>query len=422
MFASIPETESAVRDLMCQGRMNDALANILVGVHNHCRDPNVARHFLYYDQLDALMVELARAVLESVRMPESSYVGANTLVVASDMYDVGGHSRVIADLVHEVPSPVIVLTDMFWLSRKSPDRLNWLYETLPDVPVIVLPQLNLWEKCRGLCQLTQRINPKHIFYFNHHEDPIPFVGTLSHLGSRKTLVHHCDHNPSLGNTLPGVEHLDFTENVAVTCAHFLKRSTCVLPLYVEDSGRRPNRKYEHCSVVSSGADHKYVRTGPLAYQNIVRTVLETVDGNFFHIGRIDGQWIDEIKAHLQFSGLSPHRFVSLGSVPSLWKELAALDAQIYLASAPVGGGRAAIEAQGCGYPVAFFRVQGQGPALEAESLFADRSLGWADLAELPVVLAHARENLMVLEEQARMHYERYFSHARFAEVLSNWLA
>lgn len=419
MFISLPTLEADIDILIAAERYNDALANIVVGVHNNHKLPEAAHKFLYYPQFDRQMQQLSDVLVRTGAPASAQPVGENTLIIATEMYPVGGHSRVVADVARESPSPTVVLTDMFSSYRKTPDHLNWLLETLEYASVIVLPQPSLWAKCRALSLLTQRLQPRSILYFNHHQDPIPFVGTLGHAASRKTLVHHCDHNPSLGNTLAGIGHADFTDELAHTCAKHLHRETSVLPLYVSDAGKKSFEPIEGnaFSVVTSGTHIKFARSGELALQRIAHTVLTHVRGQFFHIGPIDGEWVAEIKSHLESNDIDPTRFNALGSVPSLWTSLAQLDAHLYLGSAPVGGGRAAIEAQGCGYPVAFFRGSDPDSALAVDSVYASKELGWGNLAELSTLLKSLGPQQATLSADARALYEQCYSRDEFVRVL-----
>lgn len=111
-------------------------------------------------------------------------------------------------------------------------------------------------------------------------------------------------------------------------------------------------------------------------------------------------------------------FKSLGAVTSLWNTLASLDAHIYLGSAPVGGGRAAIEAQGCGYPVAYFQTPDQSSVLAVDSIYASKQLGWANPPALSVMLKTISPQLPYLSDLARSLYERKYSREKFVSVLN----
>jgi hypothetical protein len=107
----------------------------------------------------------------------------------------------------------------------------------------------------------------------------------------------------------------------------------------------------------------------------------------------------------------------MGTVPSLWTALTGLDAHLYLGSAPVGGGRAAVEAQGCGYPMTFIRVDSPNSALGVNSVYANQELGWSTLAELAALLRTAGPQLARMSDVARTLYERRFSRTEFVRVL-----
>lgn len=419
MFVHLPEVEAHAAQLLAEGRHNDALANVMVGAHNSFRLPEHHLKNLYYPGLDRCMRQLAAAVPDFAgpAMP----TGRNTLVVATELYQVGGHTRVVDDILREAEAPVLVLTDVLGTLRQSPAHLNWILDSHPDVPVLLLSQASLWARSRALAQLTQRLAPASILYLQHHQDPVAFVGTLGHRGSRKTLVHHCDVSPSLGNTLPELVHLDFTDEQAAVCAQALQHPAPVLPLYVADAPRKTFAPVQGrgFSVVTAGTQIKYRRSGELALQAIVRTVLQAIDGRFFHIGPLPADWADEVRTHLVAQGLDAQRFVALGPVSSLWQTLAGLDAHVYLGSAPVAGGRGAIEAQGCGYPVVYHRVADRASLLAVDSIYATPELAWGTLDELSALLQGLAPQLPAAAGRARQLYEDRFSRQRFRQVLAD---
>jgi hypothetical protein len=147
-------------------------------------------------------------------------------------------------------------------------------------------------------------------------------------------------------------------------------------------------------------------------------VLQATRGQFIHIGPLADDWLIEIRGHLETQGIDPLRFVPLGSVPSLWQTLLTIDAHVYLGSAPVGGGRAAIEAQGCGYPLVFFRIGDRQALTAIDSVYATPSSNWSSLQELQQLLSRMGSRLEQLGDEARAFYEQRFSHARFVQVLN----
>jgi hypothetical protein len=422
MFIDLPDVQRFVDELLSQHRYNDAVANVVVGVHNTHRSAEYQQGYLHYPGLDRCIERLSEAALGQASaggIVEPARGGS--LVVATELYAVGGHSRVVADLLSELPQPTLILTDLFGNYRKNIDQLNWVLQQNPRASVVVLLQPTLWDKCVELARLVLRLAPRSIAYLQHHQDALAFIGTQAYAPARKTLLHHCDHNASLGGTLAGVHHVDFTEELAHECAEVLQRPTRVMPLYVADQGAKtfdePNgRAY---SAVTSGTQIKFARTGPVSLQAMAHAVLSTIHGSFVHIGPLDAEWLAEIRQYLTDRAVEPDRFVSMGPVSSLWQTLKSLDAHLYIGSAPVGGGRAAIEAQGCGYPVAFHRSDAQAhTTVRAESVYACKELGWSTLRELQDVLAAYPCSQPALSARARRLYEERYGRGAFVRELA----
>jgi hypothetical protein len=194
-------------------------------------------------------------------------------------------------------------------------------------------------------------------------------------------------------------------------------------MHVPDQGCRKITAIEgrEFSVVTSGRAGKFTSTGALSLQNIVQTVLGTIDGSFYFIGPLQDEWIASIRAQLSPAGIDPERFVPLGLVGSLWERLLTLDASFYLGSAPIGGGRAAIEAQGSGLPTLFFTGFEAGSLIENYSVYADARLGWATLDELAALLCAVAPRAIEHGTGARRYYEDNFSETHFRGCLEELL-
>lgn len=419
-FRHLDEVGAAIERAIADGRHEDAMSGLVNGVHRDFCQPGVAHTALYYPGLDRAMLVLAQRLAAGRPATQALPPGDTTLILATELYNLGGHSKVVEDVSREVSHPVIVLTDLFQTVHKDRSQMDWLLERYGHAAVIALPGASLWSKAQTLHDIVRSLRPKNILYFNHHQDPLPFVATLaSQPLERQALFHHCDHNPSLGCTVPGLRHVDFIATLHERCEVDLDRPVQRLPLYVPDQGvRAPVRvKGQQFSVVTSGRPGKFARRGPFALQAIVATALQAIRGHFFHIGPLDEAWLAEIRAHLAAQGLAASRFVHLGLVPSVWRQLAELDAAFYIGSAPVSGGRAGIEAQGCGLPVLPFTGFEPGSLLADYSSYADPSLGWASLDELSQRLRTLGSRHGELAAAARDFYERCFSRREFRRAL-----
>lgn len=423
MCVHLDDVSAEVDTLTQDRRYDDALSRIVAGVHNNYRLETVAHKALYYPDLDRQVGTLA-GILEALRPGTEAGVSDSHLIIATELYQIGGHSKIVEDLSRELTSPVVVLTDLFGTCHKDGRQLAWVRERLRPATVVALPQASLWSKCEMLHEIARSLQPRSISYLSHHQDPIPFVATLGRTRARKILFHHGDHNPSLGCTLPGLRHVDLSPAAQKACTHGLDRPVDHLPMHVEDQGVRPVPVFKRrgFSVVTSGHPAKFVRAGEFALQEIVMTALRSITGTFFHIGPLDEAWVGEIRAYLARNAVDASRFVHLGLVPSVWAALKQIDAAFYLGSAPVAGGRASVEAQGCGLPVLFFNGFETGPLVENYSLFADGSLGWSGMDQLGALLQTVGPRHAELSAQARRFYEANFSREKFQQALAEILA
>lgn len=408
--------------LIDAGRFDAATEAIYRSVHGTYTQPGVKHRALYTPEFDRQLLRLAQALGQEPGTARRGLPGV-PLLIASELYDLGGHSRVLEEVSREMEQPVLLLTDLFRNYHRQPALLDKVRERFAHTQVMVLPDVPLWEKCRMLRTLTLHLMPRSTLYFGHHQDPIPFIGTLAQPGPRRLFIHHGDHNPSLGCTLAPLQHVDLIGNLQTLCSEHTGRPAKRLPLYIADRGDKRFVEVSGLgySVVTSGHPAKFARNGAVALQDIVATALATVHGKFFHIGPLDDGWIAEIRAHLRTKGIDAARFVPLGLVASVWDTLKGIDAAVYIGSAPVSGGRAGIEAQGCGYPVLCFKGFDPGSLLADYSSYADPAMGWADLSELGTLLSRVGDRHAALSRQARAFYDAEFSRTRFRKVLRGLL-
>ncbi len=441
-FQVLADVDWQVEQWLAQGKPDQALLAMTAAISHHFQQPGIIKHALYYPSFDR-QLRAMRARLEAELEREDSdaqmavmtggaidsaapaavpkrEIGACTLLVASELYPIGGHTRLLENLARNVPNPVIYLTDLFGSYHQDPERARWIHERFAGIEVVIGKPLDIWEKIKDLAVFTRARAPAHIWYVHHQQDVVALLGTLAFEPARKMMIHHADHNPSVGCTLPELVHVDITTLLAETCSVHLGKPAQLLPLYVPDHGVRSFPELvalEQVSVVTAGRRGKFTNSGKVALPRIVAAVLRRIGGKFFHIGEYAEQDIKVIKAHLQKQGIDPERYVSLGQVPSVWKCLKTLDAHFYIGSAPFSGGMSAIEAQGCGLPVLPFTGFEAGSLIADYSSYPDLSLGWATVEELAEKLVNAVEHHLALSRKARRFYEERFSEPAFRAAI-----
>lgn len=423
-FVHVQDSEEFMADAIARGHHADALAAVV-----RCIDALVSRaelvgRALFVPLLDQLVCEIGEH-LAAQHCPDGVHPGSGVqLVVATETYATGGHSRIVEDLCRHLSQPLIVLTDLFGRVGAGTLPIDHLRRAAGAAPVLVLPPGSVLAKTIDLMRTVARLRPDSIWLLTHHQDAIACAAlSPRRLRIPRVFVHHADHNPSLGCTIDTLHHLDLVRQTADACGLALQRATGYLPLHVHDRGARaqPQRTPAQASVATCGAPQKYARSGPLAYPLIVATVLGAVGGMLHHIGPLPDDAVAEVRAHLVAQGIAPARFHHVGAVPSLWASLRELDADLYLTSAPLGGGRAAIEAQGCAMPIVYHDPRDSGRPLLATDVYNGAAHGWSNLAELTGALRAALADAPAQSSASRAFYEAGFSSAAFAAALQRAL-
>ena len=416
----VQDTEERVAGALERGHLAEALDIVIRGVDALVSRPELVGRALFVPLLDQMVCEIGERLVDSVA-PQTLRAGTHhQLVLATETYATGGHSRIVEDLCRHLPHPVIVLTDLFGRVGSGALPVEHLRRAAGDTPVWVLPPGTAIAKTIDLMRTVVRLRPQSIWMLTHHQDAIGCAAlSPRRFAVPRVFIHHADHNPSLGCTIDALHHVDMVRQTANTCAAALQRGTGYLPLHVHDLGARPQsrRAIEQASVVTCGAPQKYARSGPLAYPAIVAAVLDTVGGPMHHIGPLPEDAVADVRAHLVRCGIAPERFRHLGAVPSLWQCLRELDADAYMTSAPLGGGRAAIEAQGCGMPIVYFDPRDSGQPLLARDVYNPSAHGWSTPADLAVALRAALADAPAQSAASRAFYEAGFSSAAFAAAM-----
>lgn len=421
-FSLTAEVEQQAQALLERGQYNLALGALTASVDALMKRPELIGRALFLPGYDQIVEDLGEAIgRETLAAPVDADPGGCTLIVASETYATGGHTRVIEDMARHCDRPAIVITDLFGRLNKANPGVDCLYQRAGGAPVSLLPGASLLDKVINLQRWVALLRPRHVFLLGHHQDPVPYAALASsRLRVPCSFIHHTDHHPALGATMQRFRHVDLTDHLARICGEALCHPSPVLPLHVADQGCKPHRgrSLHEASVVTSGGTHKFTREGALPYRDIVRVACQTLGGAYHHIGPLPEDWVAEVRAHLVTHGLDPQRFVYHGPVPSLWGSLLAIDADVYLTSAPSGGGRAAIEAQGCGYPMVCHRhEQASDRPVFVTDIFHALAPMWSRLEELPAALTLAVADGAQHAASARAYYAQHYSEAHFTRVL-----
>jgi hypothetical protein len=364
--------------------------------------------------LDRLISKVASVISQKQSRRQSS--DGVSVILASELYHNGGHTRQIEDIVDLTKDQtLVVLTDFNGRFLSGQLELGAIYERFRGASVVVIPNGDHIDKVFSLTNLINLIAPDKLYVSLHHNDSIGYTAAFSHKieGLKTFFIHHADHNATLGATLKYDRHLDTTEEYCRNCKENGQEDCLVMPLYVKDRGKKSgkinNSKIKFASV---GGENKVTFEGPLDHAARITNCLkfDTIQ-TFVHIGRLNDKSLEKIHFQLEKNSIDPSRFENITWVPSVWEALLDLNIHSLIATAPLGGGRTAIEAQGAGIPVLHYSEP-------VQSIYAIPDLLWTNHEELLSAISMALENHSEYSIRSREFYEKYHNKELFKNFLN----
>jgi hypothetical protein len=363
----IADAAAMADPVACSTALNAAFVK-LIQLPAAYRTPEFYGRKLFTPGLDALVPKLAARLGLADRPGVKS--NENPCIVATRFYTTGGHTRVAADLLDRLrpTSAPIIHTDMFRELR---------YRNLMDAPglctemgeraTVILRSDTLPELAATLYSTLSALRPTRIFLLCH---PMDVAAILACWAFRDVVdfVHHADHVPALGATLPFSGHVDptFTCHLACRAAGL---DAGYAGMAARDAPAQPPARLAGAAdgpirIATCGNPHKYVGTaGGRAWTDYAVAALSRPDTEIVHIGPTRPELEDEIRDALAAAGIDPGRYIFAGFAESLPQALEAHRAQIYLSSFPESGGKSNIEALAAHLPMIVPRAPEPPPLL-----------------------------------------------------------
>lgn len=308
---------------------------------------------LFARGLDALVPTLA-AALGLVDRPAVKS-NDNPCIVATRFYTTGGHSRVAVDLLNRLQPATapIIHTDMFReLRYRNLGGAPGLRTEMGERATLILRGETLPELAAMTYSALAALQPTRIFLLCHPMDVAAVLGCWP-FRDIVDFVHHADHVPALGATLPFSGHVDVT----YTC-HNACRDAGLDAVYAgmaapgAPAAPPAVRRGGPIRIATCGNRHKYEGTaGGLTWTDYAVAALRRPDTEIVHIGPTKPEMEAAIRAALEAEGIDPTRYIFVGFAASLPRALEEHGAQIYLSSFPEAGGKANLEAMASHLPM-----------------------------------------------------------------------
>ncbi|MDB5800487.1 MAG: hypothetical protein JWL63_1426 [Rhodocyclales bacterium] len=405
--------ESDIRRLVARGDLDGALAFIRFMVDHVRFDPAAMGVTLGSPALDRLCGEIGAATLAQARhdaRAEPPSQPADIIILATELYPLGGHSRVVADMIATRPDKrhLVLLSNFFESADRRAAETMVTNVASDSVRLAIAPMPGRLDKLLWLQTELARHPEAEVFVFNHHGDAAVIAAIQPGLNRDVIFCHHADYHLCLGAHLPWTRHIDFF----APCHHRCSEAGIVAeywPLSVPDRGARSHDagsfgQGEKLISCTSGVWSKFDEAYAFHYADVVVDILATTGGKHVHIGGIPDEAFARIHAGLNGRGIAPVRFKHLPQVPSVWDALLTNQVDLYISSFPLGGGRAITEALGAGIPLITHRHHLE-PLLGACGLGPADTWNWSTPAELLSILAGlSTEELARRSREARQHY------------------
>lgn len=383
-------------------------------------DKRLINNFNQLPQLDNIIQNVGLKIFDESHHDFNESERNTSVFICTEIYSTGGHTRILEDIISKLSGPsAIILTDIF--DRYATGKLNFNYtvKNLKNTSIIALPKMSLVDKVRNLYDVLKTIKAKSITLIAHHQDVIAYSSCNSRVKIPQLFIHHADHNPTLGATIKHYKHIDLNNALYRLCQDAGEVQPYILPM----TSKKQFKNYVHksnYSTATSGSFNKFCTYGELSFANIVKTILTSSTGNHYHIGSIPDEYLKYIDIALTTAGIDSYRFKYLGNVNSLTDALLKNDVDIYITSAPTGGGKAFVDATSCGIAIFRFTVPHETQRIQKyiENYFYPNNLPtWSNLTELSNNFNNY--NISELFNISRINYDKIYNTDNFIVKLEH---
>jgi hypothetical protein len=406
-FLYFSDIEKRINELLNKGLLDEAGEALGDLTFLAATDTRFVGIQIYVPGADALCTKLGDAIGQPIVI--APHLGDDSgrvpLIIVTELYATGGHSRIVEDLLRLYPKAQVITTGYFPRVSKVADHLR---RALPTVDTLQLPADTLSGNIRRLRRLALD-RASMIFHIAHHHDVVANAALTGVSGIPTFFIHHSDHRPSLGATIDRFVHIDIAHHVLKICKHFLGERCVFWPQGVQDHGQK-RFEYPPQNIVTatSGTANKFIFEGPYGLPRIIKSVFDGGAQEHFHIGDLSPAQLKLIQSALSNQGIGLSRWHHIPLVPSLWQFLLTSPINLFIGSAPLHGLRTAIEVQGSGIPILPFRQTGSG-LLEDASHYAAGTPFWNTSEDLELLIPQVMKDHGGSSERARLHYEFSFS-------------
>jgi hypothetical protein len=407
--------ETYVR-LLRENKLDELLGLIARLAHNSFNTKNNVGRKLFYPELDKAIIGIANVL--KVR----DEIGATNkdlqVIIGTEFYRTGGHTRVAKAFCGLSKYNLIVLTDIFGRNKGASDPA--IKEIFKPFPMITLSRDSMLEKTAFIVSLLKNLRPRKIICFNHFQDPIPLVAMAAIPEGVKVFYHHCDYKPSLGASLGDFIHIDTTEVGRSICEIHSEANRPIAAPIPSETSYNFDVVFDddlNLNTISMGHQSKYIisqYSHPSSYPHVIAEVLLQSKGKHFHIGNLTEDALAIIATVLKENDIDFERFAYLGEVPEGVRLVQNIPNPVYIPSFPIGGGLSITQMKACGVPILVKKIplpveQMTITDIAHLELLPPNCQYWSDKVELNESLDFIKKNYREISDELKKHHLKFSS-------------
>ena len=399
------------------GELNGALNAIINVVADTHRHEVLHDHALYYPQLDAQVKKIADIRSSTKRATEA--FSTIQLVIGTEFYPTGGHSRIAKTFCAAAQNPIVVLTDIYNKFSQAPGGVAAIMDFFSPHPVLILSNVDVLNKLKQLECLIDATSPSAVCILNHFQDPLPVLGAMRASGAKQIYYHHCDHNPSLGASINSFVHIDTTLRSQEICnSHLNSSEVYYVPMSDVNrlEGEAKFNPLHPLSTITAAGAHKLNLSAlneNTYFPTEVAKLMQATDGSHHHFGVLTEGALSTIQAALEQIGVDKNKFIYHGVVPSLSEALKSIVNPVFIPSFPIGAGLTTIEMCANGVPMVAnekdLELNDTISAQLSASVVPDVALRWTEDRSLSTLMDKLKKDYINLSDYTKGHYLKNYN-------------
>ncbi len=428
MSISVRDFESQILKVIDTGDLNSALNSItnLANTIAYGQEASIMTVSTVFGSitLDKLCQNIGNCAIGTQKfiLEKKSNINNELIVyIASELYNSGGHTAVIEDLIKARPEKkhLILIIDTFGLTVRPAveNRFSPL-----NIQILWGPTGEALDKLKWLQHALSVNFAEQVFLFNHPHDAVAIAAVQPNLTPNLIFYHHAAHIFSLGVHLPYAQHIDFAPMPFYNCRNNLGVSNNIyLPLVVDNipdqylSYSPSSDKLRTCSSISENK----LKGTPYLYSYIqeIPNIIATTGGVHIHIGDLSPDTLNIIKKGLREFKINSEKFIHVPWVKSLGMAMHEYTVDIYIDTFPLGGGKSVIEVMASGTPIIVHNNYRSRQLCTTDITYPE-AFRWQKLDELYDYLSTLNYQTLSAESfYSRRHYEKNHTPKVLKEIL-----